>query len=350
MKKPVRVLATGISGANEKEYQERHRVFCESFSDESLRKKVKSFNVGDLMYAYADMVGRNLSGVKNNILHVYPEERLAWRSVVLKGILDELSICKNLDAAIVNVHGWLINKEIAQIAIDPYLRKYSADMYIVFIDNYERILERLRLRSQWQDENLTEEKILKWQNHEVELTMFLAQFMEKPFFAVPTAQPASTLFKLLFHPEIEPVYAAMPISFFKAPEQQDRIDKFFGRISPYFTVFDPRTVEAVGAMSADDFKNETKMTIANHIVHRDMTWLVQQSKKIIAYWPEDAYSSGMDHEIHHAYIRGMDVWVIYLGSKTSPFVPFFSTRIFRSEDDFVEFLEKKYPERKNLVW
>ncbi|KKS88104.1 MAG: hypothetical protein UV62_C0015G0025, partial [Parcubacteria group bacterium GW2011_GWC1_43_11] len=34
----------------------------------------------------------------------------------------------------------------------------------------------------------------------------------------------------------------------------------------------------------------------------------------------------------------------------SPFVPFFCTEKFRSEDEFVEFLEKKYPERKNLEW
>ena len=345
MRKPMRILAHGLSGVNEKEYQKKHELYCVP------RKKViKSFNVGELMYAHADMGGRNLSGVKDNILHVYPDERLAWRSAVLKGILDELSICENLDAAIVNVHGWLINKEIAQIAFDPYLRKYSADMYITFIDNYERILECLNSRSQWQDENLTEEKILKWQNHEVELTMFLAQFMEKPFFAVPTAQPPSTLYKLLFHPELDPVYVAMPISFFKAPEQQARIDEFIKKIDPYFTVFDPRTVEAVSAMSADDFGNKTKMTIANHIVHRDMSWLINQMKKLIGYWPEDSYSTGMDHEIHHAFIRGMDVWLIYLGKKSSPFVPFFCTEKFRSEDEFVEFLEKKYPERKNLEW
>ena len=350
MEKPIRVLATGISGVNEKDYQERHKIYCESFSDESLKKNVKNFNVGELMFAHADMVGRNLSAVRDNILNVWQDERLAWRSAVLRGILDELSISKSLDAAIVNVHGWFISKEISQIAIDPYLRKYSADMYITFIDNYEKILERLALRKQWQKEKLNEEKVLKWQNQEIEFIRFLAQWMERPFFAIPTAQPPSTLYRLLFRPEFDPVYAAMPISFFKASEQQAVIDEFIKKIDPYFTVFDPRTVEAVGAMSSDDFGNETKMTIANHIAYRDMTWLVHQSKKIIAYWPDGAYSTGMDHEINHAFFRGMDVWVIYLGKKASPFVPFFSTEIFRGEDQFMEFLDEKYPDRKNLVW
>lgn len=345
MEKPIRVLATGISGVNEKDYQERHKIYCEPRN-----KSVKNFNVGELMFSHADMVGRNLSAVRDNILNVNLDERLAWRSAVLRGILDELSTSKDLDAAIVNVHGWFINKEIAQIAIDPYLRKFSADMYITFIDNYERILTRLASREQWRREKLTEEKILKWQNHEVELTRFLAQIMERPFFAIPTAQPPSTLYKLLFHPEIVPIYAAMPISFFTKPEQQAEVDKFVKKIDPYFTVFDPRFVEAVGAMSSDDFENIIKLTIAYHIVHRDMTWLINQSRKIIAYWPEGAYSTGMDHEIDRAFNRGMDVWVVYFGKKASPFVPFFCTEIFKGEDPFFEFLEKRYPERKNLEW
>ena len=341
MKKPIRVLATGISGVNEKEYQENLRIY-----GEPQKKNIKNFNVGDLMYAHADMVGRNLSEVKTNILNVYPDERLAWRSAVLKGILDELSVSKNLDAALVNVHGWFINKEIYQIAVDPYLREYSADMYVTFIDHFGRILDRLNAREQWQDEHLNEEKVLKWQNAEVELTMFLAKLMRRPFFAVPTAQPALTLYRLLFQPEYEPIYAAMPISFFKAPEQQARVDTFIGKMNPYFTVFDPRSVEAVGAMSAADFCDVSKRTIAYHIVHRDLFWLINQSKKIIAYWPEGAHSTGMDREILQAFYKGSDVWVIYLGDKASPFVPFHSTKIFRSEDEFVEYLEKRYPERK----
>ena len=125
-------------------------------------------------------------------------------------------------------------------------------MYVTFIDDFRNISHRLSQRGQWRGK-LTYAKILYWQNIEVEVTSGFSDFTDKPFFALPTGQPISTLYKLIFHPEIETVYVKMPISHFREPEKRAMIDEFIKELDKPFTVFSPLAVEAVGAFSVDKF-------------------------------------------------------------------------------------------------
>lgn len=337
------ILGTGISGCGRKEIQEELVPYAAARD-----KKIRIFNGGDMMYEEADKIGLELS--RNNILNEDPDVRLALRAAVYNRILSELSADQESDAAFVNFHVWFYQNDIFQVAYDPFRSQFAADMYLTFIDDFRRIHDRLKSREQWLAERLTHAKVLLWQNIEVEVTASWAADARKPFYAVATGQPVSTLYKLVFHPEIEPVYIAMPISHFRAPEQRAKVDEFIERLDKYFTVFNPLSVEIVGAMTVDDVNDDEKSCVANHVVHRDLYWFVRKSNKIIVLWPGAIPSPGVDHETHEAFVKGKDVWVVYLGKELSPFIHYYNTKFFKSEEDFFSFLDTRYPERKGLVW
>lgn len=343
------VLATAISGVGEKKFLTDSVDYCAKHG-----KKVKVYNTADMMKDFADVIGEELP--QENILNVDIKRRATLRAAVLRDVLAEIANAKDLDVAIVCLHAVFYWDKCFQAAYDRFLsnKRFKPDMYFTFIDDFRRIERCLNKRPQWGRQNLTYAEILSWQNVEVILTQGWAQNADKPFFVVPTSekQSVSTLYKLLFCPEIEPIYIAMPISHFREEEKRRVIDNFIEKLDHYFAIFNPLAVEVVGAASVDDFQNAERMTINQHVKNRDLYWFVHQSKKLIAYWPGPIASPGMNTEIHEAFINGKDVWQIYLGKEASPFITSLHTtsKLFESEEEFFEFLDKKYPERKNLSW
>lgn len=341
------VLATGIPGSNRKEYLagvERYAA--------SREKRIKIYPVGQLMIEHARSIGFDIH--EENILNADPDLLHSWRSVVFARILAEIAASsEQYDAAILLIHEFFLSGGWFEKAYDPALKQFNPDLFVTFIDNGPKILSRLSEREQYCDEHgdptLTLNQVLQWQNIEVQVTSGRAADAGKPFFAVAVAQPASTLYRLAVHPEIEPVYIAMPISHLQKPRDRAGIDAFIKRLDKYFTVFNPLAVEAIGAVPLGD--PNLDLLPYHHTVRRDLYWFVRQSKKIIVYWPKEIVSSpGVNHETHEAMVKTKDVLVIYPGALASPFITDFNTRLFRGEKDFFEFLDAKYPERKNLNW
>lgn len=348
--KPKLVLATGISGAGGKEFLARSVNHCAEH-----KKNVKVYDVAKLMRKFAEEIGEEWP--EDNILNTDPRWRATLRAAVLKyDVLPEIADSKDLDAAIICLHDSFYWNKCFQKAYDKFLssKRFKPDMYFTFIDDFRKIKDRLDERSQWQGQNLTYAEILSWQNTEVINAQDRARNADKPFFAIPTSekQSISTLYKLLFCPEIDPIYIAMPISHFREEAKRAVINAFIKKLDKYFTVFNPLAVEIVGAASVDDFQSVERTTINEHVKNRDLYWFVPQVKKLIAYWPGPIPSPGMSSEIREAFTLGKDVWQIYLGKEASPFITSMHTgpKLFETEDEFFEFLERKYPERKNLVW
>lgn len=347
--KPKLVLATAPSGCGEKKFLEDSVNYCAERG-----KKIRVYDTARLMHNFADDIGEELS--QENILNIDIKRRATLRAAVLRDILAEISNTKDLDVAIVCLHAVFYWDKCFQPAYDRFLssKRFKPDMYFTFMDDFRKIRERLNARPQWRRQNLTDAEILSWLNVEVILTRGWAQNADKPFFVIPTSekQPVSTLYKLIFCPEIEPVYPAMPISHFRDPKDREQIDQFIEKLDRYFTVFNPLAVEIVGAASVDDFQSAERMTINQHVKNRDLYWLVHQSKKLIAYWPGPVASPGMSTEIYEAFSNGKDVWQIYLGKEASPFITSLTTapKIFQSEDEFFAFLDERYPERKDMEW
>ncbi|MBI2635565.1 MAG: hypothetical protein HYW79_03445 [Parcubacteria group bacterium] len=342
------VFTSGISGCDRKRY-------CGDFVKygNSRGKKIEVFDIGRMMIQQAYDIGYPIN--LKNILHADKAFLAALRSAIFTKIGNEIrSRLFSYDAVIINMHNWLFGKELFWLTsdrfLDNFLNEFPADIYITFVDDFRHIYNRLSQREQWDSERLTYTKILYWQNIEVEFTRGLANTRYKPFFALATGQPAWTLYKLIFHPEVETVYVKMPISHFRAPEKREIIDNFIKELDKPFNVFSPLAVEIVGVTPINQFDDEEIRTIDHHVVNRDLDWFVEQCDLGINIWPEVVPSPGVDHETHRSYIRTKEEWTVYLGKERSPFISFFNTGFFRSTEEFFEFVYKKYPERKNLSW
>ena len=359
-KRPKIIIATGISGCRRKDYLEKWEEYAEERG-----RKVKVFHVAKMMFEQAREIGLNLDG--KNILNGDRDYLDLLRLTVFKDIKADISSNEDkYEAVVVCNHAffWWHRHYIA--TFDEFVQQLAPDLYITFIDNQERILERLIQRPQWQNEGLSEGDILIWQGLEGEATAKFADMNGLPFFAVPTSASPSLFHRLVFHPEIEAVYSAMPISHFTAPEDRKQIDQFIEKLDKYFVVFNPLSMEKVGAVKIgiQEPDEDERKTIYDHIIYRDLDWFVRRSKKIIVFWPQRPLpdsikndkdlakiwprvvpSPGMDHEIHAAFTKTKDVWLICHNKEASPFTTHFCTKFFPTNKSFFDFLAEQYPDR-----
>ncbi len=333
------IFTTSISGSGRKEYLKNFVEYAKKRG-----KNVKVYFVGNMLFDRAKKVGINIT--PENVLNANPNVINALRSAVFEEILGDLpQDLKKNDAVIISVHTLFYWKNVFRRAYDYfYLNQINPDMFITFIDGGDQILERLNVRAQWKPERLTAHEVLLWQNVEVEMTESLAEFLRKDFFTVPVKQPYSTLYKLMFNRNVEPVYVSMPITHITNPKDLKRIDDFIKKLDKYFTVFDPRTIET-GSVKLRAFKSaakkEDELATHQHTVARDLYWLLKQSKKIIAFFPQIVSSPGVINELREAFETNKDVWLIYPNKVGSPFITYFCNRLFLNEREFFKFLEKE---------
>src|SRR3989344_4670218 len=168
--KPMKlILTTGISGVGEKKYLKEWEDYCARRG-----KRVRVFYVGEAMLKHAD----------KDLLQMN-------RSAVFAGILSDISAnSENYDAIVICMHAFMFWKERFYRTYDRFIKKFSPDMYITFIDDFRNIAHRLSQRGEWKGK-LTYTKILYWQNVEVEVNSGWADFADKPFFALASGQPIS---------------------------------------------------------------------------------------------------------------------------------------------------------------
>lgn len=331
------LITTSISGSGRKEYLQSFEEYAKRH-----KKRVKIYYVGDMLFEQAKRIGIPITA--ENVLNTNPFVLNSLRSAVFESIHMTLpaDLRKN-DAVILSIHSFFYWKKIFTRAYDRfYLGHFNADMFVTFIDDAVDIKTRLDAKDQWKPEKLTIQELLLWQNVEAEVTSSWADMYLKPFFVVPVRQPISTLYKMLFCPEREPIYVSMPITHLQDKKDQKRVDKFVDELNKYFTVFDPRVVEKTSGPGVVRFKAPKNPIFYNQIVNRDLYWLVKQSKKIIAFFPKIVSSPGVINELREAHETNKNVWVIYPGKSGSPFLTYFSDKVFSTEKDFFRFLKKKY--------
>lgn len=362
---PKVIIVTGIPGCGRKDYLKKWEAYAQSRG-----KKVKVFHVGEMMFRHAREIGLHLDG--SNILNGDRDFLDVLRSAVFQIILAEMLKSKDeYEAVIICNHGFFYWHRHYIMAFDKFIQQFTPDMYVTFIDNQESILGRLNQRPQWQNERLTEEKILEWQGIEAESTSKLADMEGKPFFAVPANSSPLLFYRLIFHPEIETVYSAMPISHFTDPEDREQIDRFIEKLDQFFVVFNPLSMEKIGAVKIDDRNADQarREAVSCHVIYRDLDWFVRRSQKTVVFWPQRPLpeiikadsklaelwprvipSPGVDHETHAGFSKTKDVWLVCLNKEVSPFAVHFCTKFFNSAEDFFNFLAEQYPSRVNATW
>jgi adenylate kinase len=325
------IITTAISGSGRKEYLKKFEEYARAH-----HKKVKIYHIGEMLFEQAEKIG--VSVTAENVLNTNPSVISSLRSAVLENVKGMLpQALKDNDAVIINLHAFFFWKKVFARAFDRfYLREFKPDFFISFIDNSKNIQKKLSARKQWHDEDMSQEEVLYWQNIECEVTADWAELYDKQFYALAAQQPSATLYKLLFHPELEPVYVSMPMTHLNEPADKEKVDRFVEKLNRYFTVFDPRTVEVdTPTRMGDDDK-----AVYYHTVNRDLYWLIKQSKKVIAFYPKNVSSPGVINELREAYETNKDVWlVVPTKDHKSPFLVCFCNKVFESEHEFFEFLD-----------
>jgi len=328
------IIATGISGCGRKQYLERLANYAKRQG-----KKIKVYHVGQMLFDHAQKVGIHLT--QENVLNTNPSVINAIRGAVFENILANLDKDKKEnDAVIISIHSIFYWKKRFMRAYDRfYLSKFNPDMFITFFNRASDIQKELNSRAQWKPQKLTLQEILLWQNVEVEMTGSWAEINRTPFYVVSVLQPLNTIYRLIFEPWVETVYICMPITHLKKKLYQEKVHRFIKKLEKYFIVFNPLNLDSIKG-------NKPDLATYHHTVNQDLYWLIKQSKKVIAYFPVVVASPGVINELREAHESNKDVWLIFPSKKKSPFLIYFSNKIFETPKEFFEFLEGKYKQRK----
>lgn len=336
------IIATAISGSGRKQYLQEFGEYAKRH-----KKNVKIYYVGDMLFEQAKKIGVPIT--TENVLNTNPFVMSSLRSAVFENILITLpQDLKKYDAVILSLHSFFYWRKIFTRAYDRfYLGHFNADIFCAFIDDSRAIKPRLDAKDQWKQEKLTIQEILLWQNVEVEVTSSWADMYSRPFYAIPVKEPVATFYKTIFCPERDLVYVSMPITHLRSKLARKRVDKFIKELNKYFTVFDPRVVEQSAGPGVVNLKAREDRTFFNQIVNRDFYWFVKQCKKVIVFFPKIVSSPGVISELREAHETNKTVWVIFPGRAGSPFLTYFSDKIFSTEKEFFRFIKKKYKPFKN---
>ncbi len=327
------IVATSISGSERKQYLKKVQSYAKRHG-----KKIKIYHVGQMLFDHAQKVGVNLT--RENILNTNPSVINAIRGAVFENILANLpKDRKENDLVIISIHSIFFWKDRFMRAYDRfYLNKLNPDMFVTLFNKATDILQELNSRKQWKSQNLTLQEVLLWQNVEVEMTASWAEIDRKPFYVISVLQPVNTLYRLVFEPWMDPVYICMPITHLKKKKDKEKVEKFIKKLEKYFVVFNPLKLDTL-------VDQEFDLSSYHHTVNQDLYWLIRQSKKVIAYFPIVVSSPGVINELREAHETNKDVWLIFPSKTKSPFLVYFSSRIFESPIEFFKFL-KRYQKNK----
>lgn len=320
------IFCSGIHGNGGKDYLRRFEAYCKESG-----KSAKIYRMGEMVFEQAQQMGIKLS--RDNILNTSPMTLKALRAAVFERILGEIG---KDDVVIIDSHATFLWKGVFFNAFDwEYITRLQPDLFVTIIDCSNDIAKRLDSSRQWKDQGMGTKDVLLWQNVEVNNTSGLAEQSRKPFYAIPARQSANTLYRLIFHPEMKPVYLSYPMTNLKNPVNKKLVDEFIQKMEKYFVIFDPGTIE-VEMPSKED-----RDIVFNHITHRDLFWLVAQSEKVIAFMPEVVYTSGVDSELKEAHDTNKDVWMVFPNSDYGPFTHYYNQKVFSTIEELEKFIQER---------
>ncbi len=329
------IIVAAPSGSGRKNHLKRVADICAKNG-----KKVKIYQIGPMLFDQAEKQGVHLT--HKNVLDRNPDTLNGLRASILERILGKLE--KELleyDAVIISLHLWFYWRKIFRRAYNySYLEELHPDIFITFITSGLKILQELNSREQWKDQNLSLENVLGWQNVEVETAAGFAQLYRSKFYAIPTDQPPETFYKLLFHPEFEPLYPSFPITRLKNKKSQKRILDLISWLDTRFTVINHLHIQT----GKIQIHNKVPSDLAEHYqtVFRDLYWLLGPCLHTVAFFPEIVPSWGVLAEVSEAVQTTKNTWLIYPGELAGPFERYFTGRIFQNEKEFKNFIDSEH--------
>ncbi len=342
----MKVICTGTSGSGKLEY-------LKQAVDEAKRQgaSIHLYNIGDLMFKKAEELECPTSPEK--ILDLSPSSLRALRAAVFEEILKE---SEKVEHCIISTHGCFRWKNYLMPAFDVhYLNELQPDLYITVIDSILNVSKRLHQSPAWKG-RLSLKDILIWRDEEIFVAKMMASFQRKPHYVVAIEQPSTTIYNLMFKPDMTKVYLSFPITLMiDDTKKMNEVREFRDKLREHFEVFDPLAVEDTELTYRVDKNSEevydiTKLTedfgltpadraeIEDQTVVRDYM-LIEQSDMVIVYYPTDKTSPGVLCEIIYGSTNNKEVHAVFK-ERVSPFLKFHCTKVFADSEDFFEYLKE----------
>lgn len=253
----MRVVFTGQSGVNKKEYLSQLKEIVESEG-----RTIEIYCVGDMMEKEArDEIHAD------RILHLPLTELRSLRRSVFKEIITD---SKEKENCILDTHAVFRWKGGLFPAFDlDQLREFKPDMFVTLIDDVDEIRDRLHSKVEtegWQ--GLTLKDIMVWREEEIVVTGIIAQFLSEEqrkekwkkisHYVFARGHSPNVLHKLIFREDLKKVYASFPITGISEKLEQ-KVRGYRKLITEHFIVFDPyKITEREIKLEMKNLRDETQ--------------------------------------------------------------------------------------------
>jgi adenylate kinase len=255
------------------------------------------------------------------------------------------------------------------------LMMLNPDLFIILFDDILRVRERLVKDQQWMEHRYTLSEIANWRREEMAGVYELAKSFTPPkeVQIVAYENGPDFLRDLIYNPWKEKFYLSHPITgegseFFKG------VTKFMKSLETYYIIYDPSRIKDWSIVESwrealndaiDSGKSrpsripvkivygdgprevvldalEVESALKNlrfQIIDNDYK-LIENSHMVVVYHPRQSISAGVMCEMVYAKSLAKLVYVYY-PYEPSPFFEWYSTRIFREEEELRDFLIKE---------
>lgn len=312
------------------------------------------------------------------ILNISDEDRMDYFQGAYESIAATLGELRNKSEDIVVVvpmHSVFYWKSEPMDAVKKEFVKWlSPDLFITVVHNVKAVKANLDQDecSRFPDITLTE--ILQWRQQETKETSRWAASFRKRHIVVARNEPVETLYGVLFS-ERRRIYFSYPMSYV-SPHEMNKAKKLIGKLRAMgYVVFDPDSIDDAkyigelgeqlrakqGMKRARQQLSPIATMVGDHTVALDYK-LIEQSDMVVVRYPSVEYkkyivekdkvapamyiplSAGVICEM----VRGKDkqkkVFAVWLPNiEPSPFFEYQCFRLFRTEQELIDYLEQHEP-------
>lgn len=323
------VFVTGIAGSGKPDFLEEFKKFCSKN-----KKACKVISIGSLIFRIAEEIGLKIREEK--ILNLPRSTLKTLISLAFERCLKE---CSNSyeDVIMISTHASYWWKTGPELAFDiSFLNKINPDIYITIIDECPKIIDRIYSDPIWGKGIITLEEIYIWQELEIYTTEIFSLLQKKKFYIVHVGHTVKTLFNLIFNENALKVYLSYPMTaYLNSPSYFKRVNKLIDELRKYCIVFDPILMK-----EEMHFKSKRLEKIATNWTVRKDYRFIDQSDKVIVYFPEIVHSPGVEKEIAYAHASNKEVWLVCPSKMKSPFTTYFVDRTFKNLRSVIESIKE----------
>lgn len=353
-------FATGISGSGRLNTLEKVA---------ELDKRFHIIDIGTKMFEKSRALGINIQ--ESKILDMDPLALDYLRAATFEDVLSDIKELGEEEAVAISTHTCFRWKKHLTHAFNfYYLNRLAPDIYINIVDSIHYIYTKLQNNAAWRG-RLSLKDLLVWRDEELFITKMLAEYRRKPFYLFSPREDPEMLRRIIFDVELarktgrrpaKKAYLSYPITHVKGQEDVMRSkDEVKRRLKEAgIIVFDPIAVEDLevvdlmaeakkagrdyievevdgytGRISIGDILSALD-DIKDQVVARDYQ-LIMQSDMIVVFYPTSTLSPGVLSEVNFGHTHNKDVYVIFPFGAVSPFLEYYTTRIFKSVDELLEY-------------